>query len=134
MRIYDRHLILSVAVGLLAQSCGPRERADEETAAGRDTAPAATISPDTDAAAPGHDIAPAGRDTVPAGQPSGAPTDTALRAKPGTQTGPPAGEQPNQPVKPEPGTRADTAGYRGVERPTDTGQAAGADTTAGVPR
>jgi hypothetical protein len=126
MRIYDHRLILSVAVGLLALSCGPRERAEEETAAGRDTAPA-TVPPDTAAAAPGQDIAPAG-------QPSGAPTDTALRAKPGTQTGPPAGEQPNQPVKPEPGTRADTAGYRGVELPADTGQAAGADTTAGVPR
>jgi hypothetical protein len=133
MRIYDHHLILSVAVALLAMSCGPRERADEETAAGRDTAPA-TIPPDTAAAAPGQGIAPVRRDTIPAGQPSGAPTDTALRAKPGTQTGPPAGEQPNQPVKPEPGTRADTAGYRGVERPADTGQAAGADTTAGGSR
>src|SRR5918992_1519533 len=110
MRIYDHHLILSVAIGLLALSCGPRERADEETAAGRDTAPA-TVPPDTAAADRGQDIAPAGRDTVPTGQPSRAPTDTALRAKPGTQTGPPAGEQPNQPVKPEPGTRADTAGY-----------------------
>ena len=133
MRIYDRHLILSVAVGLLAQSCGPRERADEETAAGRDTAPA-TVPPDTAAAAPGHDIAPAGRDTVPAGQPSGAPADTALRAKPGTQTGPPAGEQPNQPVKPAPGTRADTAGYRGIERAGDTGQATRADTAGGILR
>jgi hypothetical protein len=133
MRIYDHHLILSVAVGLLALSCGPRERADEETAAGRDTAPA-TVPPDTAAAAAAQDIAPAGPDTVAAGQPSGAPTDTALRAKPGTQTGPPAGEQPNQPVKAEPGTRADTAGYRGTERAGDTGQAAGADTTGGVPR
>ena len=131
MRIYDHHLILSVAVGLLALSCGPRERADEETAAGRDTAPA-TVPPDTAAADRGQDIAPAGRDTVPTGQPSGTPTDTALRAKPGTQTGPPAGEQPNQPVKPEPGTRADTAGYRGTERAGDTGQAAGVDTTGGV--
>jgi hypothetical protein len=130
MRIYDRHLVLSVAFGMLALSCGPRERADVETAAGRDTA-TATVSPDTVAADP-QDVAPAGRDTVPAGQPGGVPTDTALRAKPGTQTGPPAGEQPNQPVKAEPGTRADTAGYRGTERAGDTGQAAGVDTTGGV--
>jgi hypothetical protein len=127
MRIYDHGLILSVAVSLLALSCGPRERAEEETAAGRDNS-SATVLPDTAA------TAPAGRDTVPAEQPSGAPTDTALRAKPGTQTGPPAGEQPNQPVKPEPGTRADTAGYRGMERAGDTGQAAGADTTARIRR
>jgi hypothetical protein len=133
MRIYDRRLILSVAVSLLALSCGPRERAEEETAAGRDTAPAA-VPDDTAAIAPGQDTAPAGRDTAPPGQAGGAPTDTTLRAKPGTQTGPPAGEQPHQPVKPEPGTRADTAGYRGTERTVDTGQAAGADTTAGVPR
>jgi len=98
MRIFDDHVILSVAVSLLALSCGPRERAEES------------------------------------GQTGGAPTDTALRAKPGTQTGPPAGEQPQQPVKPEPGTRGDTAGYRGMERAVDTGQAAGADTTADVPR
>ena len=131
MRNYDHHLILSVAVGFLALSCGPRERANEETAAGRDPAPA-TVPLDTAAADPGQDIAPAGRDTVPTGQPSGA-TDTALRAKPGTQTGPPAGEQPNQPVKAEPGTRADTAGYRGTERAGDTGQAAGVDTTGAFP-